>query len=67
MADPKVVRVINAADNETIEIHWWKRSLAGSEDPQKRLTEILIERHTAPPADVWATRLKAQNEETEST
>jgi hypothetical protein len=60
-----IVRTIDAAVGETIEIHWWRRrpytaaeqGILGSPDPQKKdLTEILIDRHTAPPASVWEAR-----------
>lgn len=62
----RIIRVINAAIDETIEIRWWRRirpieqpSEAGSPDPPKdRLTQILIDRHTAPPTAVWDARTK---------
>jgi hypothetical protein len=54
----RVVRVIDAADNETIDIRWWRARVDDSSDPPKTITEILITRHTVPPPPVWTERLK---------
>lgn len=55
------VRTIYAAVGETIEIQWW-RSCQGDpdRDPAAPLTQILIERHTAPPTETWTTRIAQQ-------
>jgi hypothetical protein len=58
----KIVRVIDAADNETIRIRWWRVRLADS-DPQQQLTEQLITEHTAPPNPVWTTRQQPAKDE----
>jgi hypothetical protein len=50
-----IVRVIQAAIGETIEIQWARR-IPDPGDPQKYLTETIIDRHTAPPPDVWVAR-----------
>jgi hypothetical protein len=54
-----IVRVIQAAKDETIEIQWCRR-IPDPRDPQKYLTDVFTERHTAPPASVWDAR---RNEE----
>lgn len=62
-----IVRVVQAAEGETIEIHWWRRRPdPGSSDPQRKdLTEILIDRHTAPPSSVWDARAVAKEPQTQ--
>jgi len=50
-----VVRTVHAAIGETIEIHWARR-IPDPGDPTKYLTETIIDRHTAPPPDVWVAR-----------
>lgn len=52
-----IVRVIDAAIDETIEIHWWRKK-----DPDPG-TEILRIRYTAPPAAVWAARISEQQDQ----
>jgi hypothetical protein len=57
------IRPIYAAADEIIEIHWQREiprtAARGSLDPhEKDLTQILVERHTAPPAAVWDAHLK---------
>lgn len=61
-----IVRVVQAAIGETIEIHWWRRTPdPGSSDPLKKdLTEILIDRHTAPPSAVWEARATPKEPQT---
>jgi hypothetical protein len=54
-----IVRVIQAAIGETVEIHWARR-IPDPGDPRKYLTETIINRHTAPPPSVWEAR---RNEE----
>lgn len=47
-----IVRRLDAAIGETIEICWVRR-IPDPQDPTKRLTQQLIQRHTAPPSTVW--------------
>ena len=47
-----IVKVIKAHTNETIEIQW--RNDAG---------ERVVERHTAPPPDVWKARMKVPDDQ----
>jgi hypothetical protein len=54
----KVIRVIDAADNETIDIRWWRVRVDDSSDPPQRITEILTTSHIVPPLPVWTARLK---------
>lgn len=50
-----IVRVVQAATSETIEIHWCRR-IPDPQHPDKYLTDTIIERHTAPPPAVWEAR-----------
>ena len=50
----KIVRTIHADVSETIEIHWHK---------PKADVHVLIERHTAPPDEVWKMRAAEQTPE----
>ena len=61
-----IIRVVHASIDETIEIRWWRRSVDPHPgDPaRKGLTEILIDRHTAPPASVWDARATLKEPET---
>ncbi len=66
MPGSKIVRVINASIEETIEIRWWRflqQTMVGEMDKYK--PEILIERHNAPPTETWNARLAEQTEQTE--
>jgi len=57
----KIVRMIDAADNETIQIRWWRVRLADS-DPHQQITETLSTFHTVPPTPVWAARQTPKDE-----
>jgi hypothetical protein len=56
----KRVRVICASADETIEIQWRRRTLSGTFD------QVLTERHSAPPPDVWKARLKEPDDRTDT-
>ena len=56
----KVIRTIEAADNETIEIRWTRVRLSDSQPPE-RIREILIERHSVPPGAVWEARHQSED------
>ena len=58
----QVIRRIEAADNETIEIRW-SRVRVSVDNPRERIREILIERHSVPPGSVWEARHKDPNDE----
>jgi hypothetical protein len=60
--DLQRVRVMQAATGETIEIQWMRR-IPDPRDPTKLLTEILIERHTAPPTSVWDARATKETDD----
>ena len=66
--DMKRVRFIDAAADETIEIRWRRRRpgpwIPGSVDP---IDDVITMRYTAPPAEVWTTKLKAEQEKKDPT
>jgi hypothetical protein len=61
----KRVRVIRASDDETIEIEWWRSRWP--EGSQHVDTQIIRMRYTAPPAEVWAAKLKAEQDKKDPT